>query len=80
MASFSGWNGVKMHGNASLLTGVLKQRWGFDGLVVGDWDGHAKVPGCTPTDCPASIVRRHPDARLFLDEASASLLKNRPTA
>ena len=56
MASFSGWNGVKMHGNTSLLTGVLKQRWGFDGLVVGDWDGHAKVPGCTPTDCPASIA------------------------
>ena len=56
MASFSGWNGVKMHGSASLLTGVLKQRWGFDGLVVGDWDGHAKVPGCTPADCPASIA------------------------
>lgn len=56
MASFSGWNGAKMHGNASLLTGVLKQRWGFDGLVVGDWDGHAKVPGCTPTDCPATIA------------------------
>jgi beta-glucosidase len=55
MASFSGWNGVKMHGNASLLTGVLKQRWGFDGFVVGDWDGHAKVPGCAPTDCPAAI-------------------------
>ena len=56
MASFSGWGGVKMHGNSSLLTGVLKQRWGFDGLVVGDWDGHAKVPGCSPTDCPASIA------------------------
>jgi len=56
MASFSGWNGVKMHGSSSLLTGVLKQRWGFDGLVVGDWDGHAKVPGCSPTDCPASIA------------------------
>ena len=56
MASFSDWNGVKMHGNASLLTNVLKQRWGFDGLVVGDWDGHAKVPGCTPADCPASIA------------------------
>ncbi|WP_294294885.1 exo 1,3/1,4-beta-D-glucan glucohydrolase [uncultured Sphingomonas sp.] len=56
MASFSSWNGVKMHGNRSLLTGVLKQRWGFDGLVVGDWDGHARVPGCTPTDCPAAIA------------------------
>ncbi len=55
MASFSSWNGIKMHGNADLLTGVLKQRWSFDGLVVGDWDGHAKVPGCSPTDCPASM-------------------------
>ncbi len=56
MASFSSWNGVKMHGNADLLTGVLKHRWGFDGLIVGDWDGHAKVPGCSPTDCPASMA------------------------
>ncbi|MHA6723979.1 glycoside hydrolase family 3 protein [Sphingomonas sp. RS2018] len=56
MASFSGWNGAKMHGNRSLLTGVLKQRWGFDGVVVGDWDGHAKVTGCTPTDCPAAMA------------------------
>ncbi|MEP9400539.1 glycoside hydrolase family 3 protein [Sphingomonas silueang] len=56
MASFSSWNGIKMHGNAGLLTGVLKRRWGFDGLVVGDWDGHAKVPGCTTVDCPASMA------------------------
>ncbi len=56
MASFSSWNGAKMHGNVDLLTGVLKRRWGFDGLVVGDWDGHAKVPGCSPTDCPASMA------------------------
>ncbi|PKB14501.1 beta-glucosidase [Novosphingobium kunmingense] len=55
MASFSSWNGVKHHGNASLLTGVLKQRMGFEGLVVGDWNGHGQVPGCSATDCPASI-------------------------
>lgn len=56
MASFSGWNGAKMHGNRSLLTGVLKQRWGFDGFVVGDWNGHGQVEGCTATDCPQSIA------------------------
>lgn len=55
MASFSSWNGVKHHGNGSLLTGVLKQRMGFEGLVVGDWNGHGQVPGCSATDCPASI-------------------------
>jgi beta-glucosidase len=55
MASFSGWNGQKMHGNRSLLTDVLKGRMGFDGFVVGDWNGHGQVPGCTATDCPATF-------------------------
>lgn len=51
MASFNSWNGVKMHGNKPLLTDVLKGRMGFDGFVVGDWNGHAQIPGCTATDC-----------------------------
>lgn len=55
MASFSSWNGVKHHGNKSLLTDVLKERMGFKGLVVGDWNGHGQVAGCTNTDCPAAI-------------------------
>jgi beta-glucosidase len=55
MASFSSWNGAKNHGNKSLLTDVLKDRMGFEGLVVGDWNGHGQVPGCTITDCPAAI-------------------------
>jgi beta-glucosidase len=55
MASFNSWNGSKLHGNASLLTDVLKGRMGFDGFVVGDWNGHAQVKGCTPTDCPQSF-------------------------
>lgn len=55
MASFSSWNGQKMHGNPSLLTDVLKGRMGFDGFIVGDWNGHGQVPGCTNTDCPATF-------------------------
>ncbi len=55
MASFSSWNGQKMHGNKSLLTDVLKGRMGFDGFVIGDWNGHGQVPGCKPTDCPAAL-------------------------
>jgi len=55
MVSFSSWNGVKHHGNKSLITGVLKQRMGFAGLVVGDWNGHGQIPGCTPTDCAATF-------------------------
>lgn len=55
MASFNSWNGQKMHGNKSLLTDVLKDKMGFDGFVVGDWNGHGQVVGCKPTDCPQSI-------------------------
>lgn len=55
MASFSSWQGVKMHANRELLTGVLKQRLHFDGLVVGDWNGHGQVPGCTNSSCAAAI-------------------------
>ena len=52
MASFNSWNGTKMHGNKTLLTDVLKGRMGFDGFVVGDWNGHGQVAGCVPTNCP----------------------------
>jgi beta-glucosidase len=55
MASYSSWQGAKMHGNSTLLTGVLKDRMGFDGLLIGDWDGHAQLPGCTSASCPAAI-------------------------
>lgn len=55
MVSFSSWNGAKNHGNRSLITDVLKGRMGFDGLVVGDWNGHGQVAGCSVTDCPAAI-------------------------
>lgn len=55
MPSFSSWNGTKMTGNKSLLTGVLKDRWSFDGFTIGDWNAHGQVPGCTNEDCPAAI-------------------------
>ena len=55
MASFSSWNGRKLHGDKELLTDVLKEKMGFNGFVVGDWNGHGQVPGCVNTDCPQSL-------------------------
>jgi beta-glucosidase len=52
--SFSSWNGVKMAGNKALITDVLKDRMGFDGIVLGDWNAHGQVPGCTNEDCPVA--------------------------
>ncbi len=39
MASYSSWNGQKMHGNAELLTNTLKLDFGFNGFVISDWMG-----------------------------------------
>ena len=55
MASFSSWQGRKLHGDKELLTDVLKVKMGFNGFVVGDWNGHGQVPGCINTDCPQSL-------------------------
>ncbi|MGJ8679703.1 glycoside hydrolase family 3 N-terminal domain-containing protein [Paraglaciecola sp.] len=55
MASFNSWHGEKLHGNKYLLTDVLKNKMGFDGFVVGDWNGHGQVKGCTNESCPQAI-------------------------
>lgn len=55
MASFNSWNGDKLHGHHYLLTTVLKEQMGFDGFVVGDWNGHGHIPGCTNDHCAEAI-------------------------
>ena len=66
MASYNSWHDTavegsaqlpqgKMHGNSYLLTTVLKQRWGFDGFVVSDWNAIEEVPGCRKDSCAAAI-------------------------
>ena len=56
MASYNSWNGSKLHGNQYLLTDVLKQQMGFDGFVIGDWNGHGQVPGCGDSECAQAIM------------------------
>jgi beta-glucosidase len=55
MASFNSWQGEKLHGHKYLLTDVLKNQMGFDGLVVGDWNGHEFVSGCSRLSCAQAI-------------------------
>ncbi|NMP16920.1 exo 1,3/1,4-beta-D-glucan glucohydrolase [Thalassotalea sp. Y01] len=55
MASFNSWHGKKNHGNKYLLTDVLKEQMGFDGFVVGDWNGHGQVQGCSNESCPQAV-------------------------
>ncbi|HVY39279.1 MAG TPA: glycoside hydrolase family 3 N-terminal domain-containing protein [Polyangia bacterium] len=53
MVSYSSWNGTPMHGNARLITDVLKGELGFNGFVVSDWAAIDKMS----TDYTADIER-----------------------
>ena len=62
MASYSSWtDGAtgkaygKMHGDAYLLTDVLKGKMGFDGFVISDWNAVGQLPGCLNYHCPQAI-------------------------
>ncbi len=81
MASFSSWQGRKLHGDKDLLTDVLKGRLGFNGFVVGDWNGHGQVAGCTNTDCAQSLnagldMFMAPDSWKGLYESTLEHVKN----
>jgi beta-glucosidase len=55
MASFSSWNGAKMHGHKYLLTTVLKGELGFKGFVVSDWKALEQLPGDYERQIEAAI-------------------------
>ena len=62
MASYSSWDNVaaginygKMSGARALLTGALKDKMGFDGFVVSDWNAIGQLPGCSNASCPQAI-------------------------
>ncbi|HSR17339.1 MAG TPA: glycoside hydrolase family 3 protein, partial [Ignavibacteriaceae bacterium] len=55
MASFSSWNGSKLHGNKYLLTDVLKNELEFTGFVVSDWAAIDQLPGTYLNKVEASI-------------------------
>ncbi|GAA1545512.1 glycoside hydrolase family 3 N-terminal domain-containing protein [Actinomadura kijaniata] len=58
MASFSSWNGLKLHAHKYLITDVLKRELRFDGFVVSDWNGIDQIdgqPGFTAEEVRAAV-------------------------
>ena len=69
MASFNSWHNSKnydvmgslnynskIHGSHYLITDVLKEKMGFDGVVVTDWNGHSELNDCTEGNCPQVVL------------------------
>ena len=48
-------NPVKMHASKELVTDVLKDRMGFEGLVISDWRAIHQIPGDYPTQVRTSV-------------------------
>lgn len=68
MSSFNSWHSdenydlsnkggynKKVHGSKYLITDVIKNRMGFDGIVVTDWNGHKEVNGCSASSCSVAV-------------------------
>lgn len=55
MASYSSWNGDKVHGSKYLLTDILKGELGFKGFVISDWAAINQLPGDYDTQIAGSI-------------------------
>ncbi|MHB1056324.1 MAG: glycoside hydrolase family 3 protein [Rhodanobacter sp.] len=62
MASYNSWDDAadgidygKMSGARALLTGALKDKMGFPGFVVSDWNAIGQLPGCSNASCPQAI-------------------------
>ena len=58
MAGFNELNGIPATGNAFLFRDVLKSRWGFDGLVVSDWESVTEMRqhGFAADDKDAALI------------------------
>lgn len=55
MAGLNSWDGRKLSANHYLLTDILKNELGFQGMVVSDWYGVYEIPGDTYQDLVTAV-------------------------
>lgn len=55
MLGMNSWQGEKLHGHRYLITDILKDTLGFDGIVLSDWFAHRQVPRCDRSSCPQAV-------------------------
>lgn len=65
----------KLHGSQYMVTDVLKNKMGFDGIVVTDWNGHSEINGCSMGNC-APVVNAGNDVLMVTANADWKSMYN----
>ncbi|GAA2113997.1 glycoside hydrolase family 3 N-terminal domain-containing protein [Actinomadura alba] len=72
MAAFNDVDGIPMHAHRHLLRDVLKGEWGFDGVVVADWNGIGQLVNQGVAADLRDAARQGIEAGVDLDMCSGS--------
>ena len=71
MTAFNDLAGVPTTGNADLVRGILRQEWGYQGLVVSDWNAILELmahgAAATPAEAAALALRASVDMDMTSD-------------
>jgi beta-glucosidase len=78
MAAFNEVDGVPMHANRELITGVLRREWGWDGILVSDYTGIMELLNHGVAADTAEAARRGLDAGVDVDMVSTFYITKLP--
>lgn len=78
MAAFIALNAVPTTADGALIHGVLRRQWGFDGLVVSDYDAVPQLQQHGIAATPAQAAQEAIDAGIDIDLHSGTYLKELP--
>ncbi|XP_028793086.1 uncharacterized protein LOC114748798 isoform X2 [Neltuma alba] len=59
MVSYSSWNGRNLHSDHFLVTKILKEKLGFKGFVISDWEGLERLWSDFPNSAPCGSDYRN---------------------
>ena len=78
MVGFHDVDGVPMHANRALVRDLLKDEWGFTGVVVSDWDGIGQLVHQGVADDLRDAARQAMLAGVDLDMVSGAYREHLP--
>lgn len=71
MSAYNALNGLWTASNYDLLTVVLREEWGFDGMVMTDWHSMGNEEGCEPSTTEvAPVIRAQNDLYMVVTDAA----------